>query len=80
MGRSLVHMDGVCRHVPTVRLPSSGSLQSSSTACRDWPTVLSAVQAVREGRDEDAVEALQWSDAEIQKIVRPAVVSDCQRH
>lgn len=36
----------------------------------DWPTVLEAAEAAQEGRDEDALRLLEWSDAEIQKIVR----------
>lgn len=37
---------------------------------RDWSTILGTIQAAREGRDDDAMRTLQWSDAEIQKIVR----------
>ncbi|EKM59890.1 uncharacterized protein PHACADRAFT_170488 [Phanerochaete carnosa HHB-10118-sp] len=43
-------------------------MESAATYLRDWPTVLGAVAAAREDREEDAMRLLEWSDAEIQKI------------
>ena len=39
---------------------------------RDWPSVIQAAQAAQENRDDDALRFLEWSDEEIQKIVRHA--------
>ncbi|KAJ3556799.1 hypothetical protein NM688_g1821 [Phlebia brevispora] len=43
-------------------------MESAAMYLRDWPSVIKAVHAAREGRDEEAANLLEESDAEIQQI------------